>query len=281
MTNFELAQTLVRLGAVRGMALDGGGSSTLAFDGTRAQPPSDGRRARRSDGAHARSTTASTRRRRSSRSSRRTATGSPRRSSSRTRSSGPRTSPATLTAPDGTIALRRTVQPPSRGRYDVAFPPAPAPPPDGVPPTPTEPLAACRGALGAQRDRDRRQGLHLDDDAPLRGQLHARLPRRHAGTVAVRRPEGTRDDPLDAGAAARVKVTVETPEGVVVRTVAKRRLPAGEQTRRLGRPRREPQAVAGGRYVVRVAARRTSSGSSRSTQAITVRRVAALARLAT
>ena len=33
MTNFELAQALVRLGAVRGMALDGGGSSTLAFDG--------------------------------------------------------------------------------------------------------------------------------------------------------------------------------------------------------------------------------------------------------
>ena len=33
MTNFELAQTLVRLGAVRGMALDGGGSSTLAFEG--------------------------------------------------------------------------------------------------------------------------------------------------------------------------------------------------------------------------------------------------------
>ena len=34
MTNFELAQTLVRLGAVTGMALDGGGSTTMAFDGT-------------------------------------------------------------------------------------------------------------------------------------------------------------------------------------------------------------------------------------------------------
>ena len=33
MTNFELAQTLVRLGAVTAMALDGGGSTTMAFDG--------------------------------------------------------------------------------------------------------------------------------------------------------------------------------------------------------------------------------------------------------
>ena len=41
MTNFELAQTLVRLGAVTGSALDGGGSSTLAFDGTLLNRPSD------------------------------------------------------------------------------------------------------------------------------------------------------------------------------------------------------------------------------------------------
>jgi hypothetical protein len=42
MTNFELAQTLVRLGAVTGFALDGGGSSTIAFDGTVLNRPSDG-----------------------------------------------------------------------------------------------------------------------------------------------------------------------------------------------------------------------------------------------
>ena len=34
MTNFELAQALVRLGAVTAMALDAGGSTTMAFDGT-------------------------------------------------------------------------------------------------------------------------------------------------------------------------------------------------------------------------------------------------------
>ena len=35
MTNFQLAQALVRLGAVTAMALDGGGSMTMAFDGAR------------------------------------------------------------------------------------------------------------------------------------------------------------------------------------------------------------------------------------------------------
>jgi hypothetical protein len=41
MTNFELAQTLVRLGAVTGSGLDAGGSSTMAFDGKLLNKPSD------------------------------------------------------------------------------------------------------------------------------------------------------------------------------------------------------------------------------------------------
>jgi hypothetical protein len=41
MTNFELAQTMVRLGAVAAMGLDAGGSSTMAFDGTLLNRPSD------------------------------------------------------------------------------------------------------------------------------------------------------------------------------------------------------------------------------------------------
>jgi len=41
LTNFELAQALVRLGAVTGMALDSGGSTTMAFDGTLLNRPSD------------------------------------------------------------------------------------------------------------------------------------------------------------------------------------------------------------------------------------------------
>ena len=40
LTNFELAQTMVRLGAVTAMALDGGGSTTMAFNGTLLNRPS-------------------------------------------------------------------------------------------------------------------------------------------------------------------------------------------------------------------------------------------------
>ncbi len=43
LTNAELARTMVRLGAVRAMAFDGGGSTTLAFDGAVLNRPSDGR----------------------------------------------------------------------------------------------------------------------------------------------------------------------------------------------------------------------------------------------
>ena len=42
MTNFELAQALVRLGAVSASALDGGGSSAMAFNGTLLSRPSNG-----------------------------------------------------------------------------------------------------------------------------------------------------------------------------------------------------------------------------------------------
>ena len=41
MTNFELAQALVRLGVVTGSALDAGGSTTMAFDGQLLNRPSD------------------------------------------------------------------------------------------------------------------------------------------------------------------------------------------------------------------------------------------------
>src|SRR5262249_28948160 len=44
-TNWELAQTLVRYGCVTGFALDSGGSTTSAFDGKLPNPPSDSHRA--------------------------------------------------------------------------------------------------------------------------------------------------------------------------------------------------------------------------------------------
>jgi hypothetical protein len=44
MTNFELAQELVRLGAVTGMGLDSGQSTTMAFEGSLLNRPSNGER---------------------------------------------------------------------------------------------------------------------------------------------------------------------------------------------------------------------------------------------
>jgi hypothetical protein len=43
MTNFELALALMRFGVVTGTALDGGGSTTMAYDGTVLNRPSDGK----------------------------------------------------------------------------------------------------------------------------------------------------------------------------------------------------------------------------------------------
>ena len=43
-TNFELAQQLVRLGAVTGTALDSGGSTTMAFNGKLLNQPVRSRR---------------------------------------------------------------------------------------------------------------------------------------------------------------------------------------------------------------------------------------------
>ena len=78
MTNFELAQTLVRLGAVTGMALDSGGSTTMAFDGALLNRPVRRARALDLDRRSCSSTRASSRPTRRP-SSRRTVTGSRRR----------------------------------------------------------------------------------------------------------------------------------------------------------------------------------------------------------
>ena len=198
MTNFELAQALVRFGAVRGMGLDGGGSSTLAFEGTVLNSPSDGRERAISTalmlqyyGVYAPPPLE--------------AVVSPngdgvaeeqRLSFKIVR---PSTVTATLTAPDGSIAWQEAgAREP--GTYDVAFPPPPPPPPP--PPGGTasaragadRAAPAGRGALDVHRERDGRPGARIDDHAPLRGQLDARVAdasRRRAcsfARAAARRP---------------------------------------------------------------------------------------------
>jgi hypothetical protein len=254
MTNFELAQTLVRLGAVRGMALDGGGSSTLAFEGTVLNSPSEGKERAISTalmlqyfGVYAPPPAE--------------AVVSPNGdgvAETQTLSYKvvrPSTVTVTLTAPDGTVAAQESGgrEP---GAYDVAFPPLPpaVPPPlEGTPqqePTPLPP-AEGRWTLAVTATDDQGLGSSAVRRFAVNSTLgfltvdpvRLTLPKNGGPTVAVRWTQ-TR--------AARVKVTVETTEGILVRTVVNQRLEPGSQsTSWNGRTNWGP-FVSGGRYVVRV-----------------------------
>jgi Phosphodiester glycosidase/FlgD Ig-like domain len=271
MTNFELAQTLVRFGAVRGMGLDGGGSSTLAFDGTVLNSPSDGKERAVSTalmlsyyGVYA---------------------PPPLESVVSPNGDGvaetqklsykivrPSNVTVTMTAPDGTVAFQDTSAR-EPGVYDIPFPPIPPLPPEGEPPTATEALPPAEGRWSLTVSATDDQGLSSTttrrfavnstlgslDVAPLR--------------VVVRKAGGRTEIGWSQARAARVKVTVETPEAIVVRTVTNATLPAGQQTVIWDGRAGNRKPVGGGRYVVRVAAT-NELGVVSLAQAITVRRVA-------
>ena len=271
MTNFELAQTLVRFGAVRGMGLDGGGSSTLAFDGTVLNSPSDGRERAVSTalmleyyGVYA-----------------------PPPSELVVSPNGdgvaetenlsyklvrPSNVAATLTAPDGTIVWQDSSAK-EPGTYDVPFPPASPPPTEGVPPAQTEPAALTEGRWSLTVAATDDQGL--SSTTTRRFAVNSTLGSLGVTPVrvAVRKTGGRAEIRWSQARAARVKVTVETPEGIVVRTLSSASLPAGEQTVVWDGRAGSRKPVAGGRYVVRVAAT-NELGLVSLTQAITVRRVA-------
>lgn len=276
MTNFELAQTLQRLGAVRGMALDGGGSSTLAFEGTVLNSPSEGKERAIStalmlqyygvyspppleevvspngDGVAEEQALAY-------------------------KVVRPSTVTVTLTAPDGTVAAQEAGgrEP---GTYDVAFPPLPPPPPpppEGEPPPePTTPLPPAEGRWTLSVAATDDQGL--SSTATRRFAVNSTLgflkieparlvlPKNGGRTAAIRWTQ-TR--------AARVRVTVETVEGVLVRTVANQRFEAGAQTVTWDGRANWRKLVFGGRYFVRVTAT-NELGVVGLAQPLTVRRTA-------
>ena len=271
MTNFELAQTLVRFGAVRGMALDGGGSSTLAFDGTVLNSPSDGRERAVSTalmlqyyGVYAPPPLE--------------AVVSPNGDGvAETQQLSykivrPSTVSVTLTAPDGAVAFQESgAREP--GAYEVAFPPLPPPPPPPEP-APTEPLPPAEGRWTFMVSATDDQGLPSTTTRRFAVNSTLGSLRVSPARVAVR-PTGGRADILWAQArAARVKVTIETPEGVVVRTVTNTALQAGEQRVIWDGRGGNRKPVAGGRYVARVTAT-NELGSVALTQELTVRRVKA------
>jgi exopolysaccharide biosynthesis protein len=256
MTNFELAQTLVRLGAVRGMALDGGGSSTLAFEGEVLNQPSDGRERMVSNalmlqyfGAY---------------------TPPPAEQVVSPNGDGvaetqelaykvvrPSNVVVTLTAPDGTVAFTETSAR-DPGRYEIAFPPPPAVPPQpepgqpAPPPPAPEPPGEGRWTLSVSATDD--QGLTSSSarrffvNSTL-GFLRAEparlvLPPRGASTT-IRWTQAR---------AARVRVSVRTIDGVLIRVPASRRIEAGEQSVTWNGRQASGRLAAGGRYVVVVEA---------------------------
>lgn len=250
MTNFELAQTLFRFGAVRGIGLDGGGSSTLAFDGAVLNSPSDGRERAVSTalmleyhGVYAPSPLE--------------AVVSPngdgvadaqRISYKVVR---PSSVTATLVAPNGSLAWRDDVAR-EPGRYEVAFPPAPSRP-QGAPAPAGQQRAPAEGRWTLSVTATDDQGLRSSTSQRFvvnstLGSL--RVPRR----VVVRDGGGRAELRWTQTRLARVRVTVETPTGTLVRRISQGARPAGEQVAVWDGRGAKRKPVAAGRYVVRVTA---------------------------
>ena len=252
MTNFELAQAMVRLGAVRAMALDGGGSTTLAFEGTVLNRPSDGgERAVATGlmlqyfGVYARPPAEPVV----------SPNGDGVAETQRLSYKVVRPSEVTvrLTAPDGAVAYEETVlrEP---GTYDVPFPPAPPEEPVPPPTAPTEPVPPAEGrwTLSVAAVDDQGLGSSAVQRFAVNSTIGflkvepARLVLPPTGGQAVARWTQTR--------AARTKVTVETPEGILVRSLALRRMEPGEGSATWNGRLRTGQLAPAGRYVVRVSA---------------------------
>jgi hypothetical protein len=243
MTNFELAQTLVRLGAVTASALDGGGASTLAFNGGVLNRPSDpgGERAVSTSlqlmyyGVYAAPVVpvispngdgiAETQNRLTYKLVR------------------PSTATVTLRAPDGTVAFTEPgLKEP--GTYEVAFPPVPTDP--NLPPVGS---SEGRWQLVVDATDDLARVSQAAQSFTVNNSLgFTRLSRR----TLVLRPGGTQS--ISAGAVltrdSQVLATVETASGVRVGTVASFRAAAG-RVRVTWSGRIRGSLVHGGSYAIR------------------------------
>ena len=272
MTMFELAQALVRLGAVRGMGFDGGGSTTLAFEGAVLNHPSNATErpvstalmlqyygvyappplvpvvSPNGDGVAEEQELAF-------------------------KVVRPSNVTTTLTAPDGAVAFTETA---ARvpGPYGVAFPPAPAPPADpSLPPPPAPaPLPPTEGRWTLS--------VRSIDDQGLTSSAVRRFAVNSTLGFAKLEPTRLALPPRGANAtfrwtqtrAARVKVTVETIDGVLIRVAALRRFEPGSQAVVWNGRQANGKLAAGGRYLVRVTAE-NELGSVTLEQPLTVRRV--------
>ncbi len=261
MTNFELAQTLVRLGAVTGMALDGGGSTSMAFDGSLLNRPSDGLERPVSTAlmflytgvyvtppAPVVSPNGD---------------GVADRQALNYKIVRPSTVDLTLKAPGGSVAYSATtaLEP---GTYDVPFPPpaTPVSPPLPPPVAVTARAPAGRAAAAPAQGRWHLVVTATDDVGRRTSMTQSFVVNSTLGFLTTRPkklflPPAGRDIEIVWRQAreAAVVVTVETPAGEVVRTLARRRYKGpspGVIWNGLGR---DKKPVKGGKYVVRVVAK--------------------------
>jgi hypothetical protein len=275
MTNFELAQTMLRLGAVRAMALDGGGSTTLAFDGTVLNRPSEGRERPVStalmllySGVYApppEATVLSP-----------NGDGVGEEQTLSYKLVRPSTTTVTLTAPDGSPAFQEaTLQ--EAGTYEVPFPPPPLPPqppPEGVPPLPPAPqLPPAEGRWTLTITSTDDQGLA--SSATRRFWVNSTLGYLRVAPRTLFLPPKGRNMTIHwtQVRAARVTVQVETMDGVLLKTVVRRPYEPGQIAVVWNGRRRDGRLAYGGRYLVRVVAR-NELGSVSLEQQLTVRRIA-------
>ena len=283
MTNFELAQTLVRLGAVTGMALDSGGSTTMAFDGALLNRPSGPERSISTalqfeyTGVFVQPAVATVSP---------DGDGVADRQSLRYKVVRPSTVTVRLVGPDGSVAYEATAakQP---GSYGVAFPPAdgsasPAPTPPPAP-TPSSRTASSTSPTPVQ-GRWQLTVSATDDIGQPSEMTQSFLVNTTVGFLSTSPaklflPPAGRDLRISwkQTKAARVVVTVETAAGEVLRTLAKRTYAAGTQGVTWNGLDRARTPVKGGRYVVRVVAK-NALGALDLARTLRVQRIAGPAR---
>ena len=251
MTNFELAQTMVRLGAVSASAFDAGGSSTLAFDGTVLNRPSGGAERAVASSlqlqyygtwvAPPTQPVASP-----------NGDGVAEREALSYKVVRPSLVSTTLTAPDGSVAWSEEQVQRAPGRYQVAFPPASAATASGTAPAPGATEGTWKLTVQAVDEEgqtsESSQSFSVNNPLSTLRLTPSRLVVRAGGSKRLRAG-------VSLTRPATTTVMVETEAGVPVARVLRRRVEPGRLLFQWdGRTNGGRRFAFGGPYVLRVTA---------------------------
>ncbi len=269
MTNFELAQALVRLGAVTAMALDGGGSTAMAFDGNLLNRPSTGAQRPVSTalmfeytGAFVESPLPLVSP---------NGDGVADAQSLRYRLVRPSSVTVTLTGPNGEVAFDEAGDR-EPGAFVVPFPPP------ALSPTPVTAEADPAESLLAEGSWT--LSVSAVDDTGRTSQMqqaftvNSTVGFLRTDPVKLFLPPGGRAIAVEWRQARRavVTVTVEDRDGTVLRRLARRPFPQGQQRVVWNGLAAKKKPVKGGTYVVRLVAR-NDLGTSELTKKLRVQRI--------